>query len=103
MVGAIFEGVGVSAGSFIAGYLMTEIGGSATFALFGFAAMALSVVHFIVQYLMDKYSTEPGKEQAHTTITQEKYTFNGGDAMGLDKYMQSDSKLQTPFGSELIS
>lgn len=81
---------------------MTEIGGSATFALFGFGAMALSVVHFIVQYLLDKYSTEPGKEQAHT-ITQEKYTFNGGDAMGLDRYKQNDSKLQTPIGSELIS
>lgn len=79
LVGAIFEGVGVSAGSLLGGYLMNEVGGSNTFRIFGIGAIVLSGVHLIVQYLLEKYSTEPGKEIAHT-ITQEKYTYNGGDA-----------------------
>lgn len=47
---------------------MKEVGGSDTFLIFGIGALALSVVHFIVQYLMEKYSAEPGKEKAHTKI-----------------------------------
>lgn len=76
LVGAIFEGIGVSAGSFLGGYMMNEVGGSETFRIFGIAAMILSVIHFIAQYFLEKYSTEPGKEITHT-ITQEKYTYNG--------------------------
>lgn len=69
----------MSAGSLLGGYLMKEVGGSDTFRIFGIGAIVLSVVHLIVQYLLEKYSSEPGKEIAHT-ITQEKYTYNGGDA-----------------------
>lgn len=76
LVGAIFEGIGVSAGSFLGGYMMNEIGGSNTFRIFGIVAMILSVIHFIAQYFLEKYSTEPGKDIVHT-ITQEKYTYNG--------------------------
>lgn len=74
MVGAIFEGVGVSAGSFMGGYLMNEFGGSKTFCFFGVVAIIFSVIHFIVQKILDKYVDEIGKKYQ---ITPEKYTPNG--------------------------
>lgn len=61
LVGAIFEGVGVSTGSFIGGYLMKSVGGSQTFRLFGLAALICAALHFIVQKLLDRFSSERGK------------------------------------------
>lgn len=54
LVGAVFEGIGVAAGSFIGGHLMESIGGSLTFRVFGVAALVLCVVHVIVQKLLEK-------------------------------------------------
>lgn len=61
LVGAIFEGIGVSAGSFICGYLMNIYGGSATFRIFGISAICLSFVHYFVQKFLDGFSARHGK------------------------------------------
>lgn len=54
LVGAVFEGVGVSLGSLIAGHLFQQVGGSKTFRLFGIAALVLFVVHVLIHFVMDK-------------------------------------------------
>lgn len=61
LVGAVFEGVGVSLGSLLAGNLFERIGGSRTFRLFGIAALLLAVAHVLIQYFMDRFGTE-GKQ-----------------------------------------
>lgn len=81
----MFEGVGVSAGSFIGGYLMNEFGGSATFRLFGVVAIIFSVIHFIVQTVLDKYVDDVGKK---FHISPEKYTYNG--ALAFDNNRTQD-------------
>lgn len=80
--------------------MMNVVGGSETFRIFGILALILSVVHYIVQLFLEKYSTEPGKEIAHT-VTQEKYTYNGGDALGIEA--NKNKNAQTPIGNGLIS
>ncbi|XP_058461144.1 major facilitator superfamily domain-containing protein 6-A [Malaya genurostris] len=54
LVGAIFEGVGVSLGSLLAGNLFQKVGGSQTFRLFGIAALVLCVLHVAIQLLVDR-------------------------------------------------
>lgn len=51
-VGAIFEGVGVSIGSFVAGYLFKDYGGPLTFRMFGVGAIILSILHAAIQYFL---------------------------------------------------
>lgn len=54
LVGAIFEGVGVSCGSLIGGFMFNHIGGSQTFRYFGVCSLALFVVHVLVQKSLNK-------------------------------------------------
>lgn len=54
LVGAIMEGIGVSTGSFIGGLLIGKIGGSALYRLFAVISIVCGVIHFIVQYALDK-------------------------------------------------
>nr|XP_029708315.1 LOW QUALITY PROTEIN: major facilitator superfamily domain-containing protein 6 [Aedes albopictus] len=54
LVGAVFEGVGVSLGSLLAGNLFFKVGGSATFRWFGIGALVLFFVHVIIQFVMEK-------------------------------------------------
>lgn len=61
MVGAVFEGIGVSSGSFICGYLMKIYGGSVTFRIFGVSAICLSFVHYFVQKFLDTFAARHGK------------------------------------------
>lgn len=49
MAGAVFEGVGVSAGTTIAGYLFDSIGGSSTFEIFGIGAFIAFIIHVTAQ------------------------------------------------------
>ncbi|KAL5273717.1 hypothetical protein ACFFRR_000457 [Megaselia abdita] len=58
LVGAIFEGVGVSIGSFVGGLLFESIGGSETFRIYGIVALVACLVHIIVQLLLQKYSKD---------------------------------------------
>lgn len=54
LVGAVFEGVGVSLGSLLAGNLFFKVGGSKTFRYFGTGALILFVVHVAIQFAMEK-------------------------------------------------
>ncbi|OWR42756.1 hypothetical protein KGM_206793 [Danaus plexippus plexippus] len=57
LVGAVFEGVGVSLGSFIGGRLYEIHGGWNTFQWFGIFAFIACAIHATVQYLMrDRYT-----------------------------------------------
>lgn len=69
MVGAIFEGIGVSSGSFICGCLMDTIGSSYTFGIFGIGAICMSFVHYFVQRFLDTCTSKHGKT---LTISQHK-------------------------------
>ncbi|KAJ8925091.1 hypothetical protein NQ315_001263 [Exocentrus adspersus] len=51
MVGAVFEGIGVSVGSFVAG-LSYQVYKGLTFRYFGFGSLAMCVLHIFVQYLL---------------------------------------------------
>lgn len=72
MVGAIFEGVGVSSGSAIGGRLFDSIGGSKTFKYFGIAAFGFFVIHVVLQFVISKFSDPHGKER----ITHSKANLN---------------------------
>lgn len=61
MVGAIFEGVGVSSGSFLCGYLMKVYSGRIAFRIFGVSAICLSFLHYFVQKFLDNFDTKHGK------------------------------------------
>ncbi|XP_017095251.2 major facilitator superfamily domain-containing protein 6 isoform X1 [Drosophila bipectinata] len=59
LVGAIFEGVGVSMGSLIGGLLFESVSARTTFEIFGIGAFILFVVHVCVQmYLQRNGSTD---------------------------------------------
>lgn len=69
MVGAIFEGIGVSSGSFICGYLMETYGSSMAFFIFGVGAICMGFVHYFVQRFLDPCTSKHGKT---LTISQDK-------------------------------
>ncbi|EEB19281.1 hypothetical protein Phum_PHUM564870 [Pediculus humanus corporis] len=54
LVGAIFEGIGVSLGSYFGGLLFKDNNGSGLFQIFGCIAFALSITHGSVHYLLGK-------------------------------------------------
>lgn len=70
LVGAIFEGVGVSTGSFIGGILFERIGGSNTFRIYGIAVLVFCVIHIAVQKLLQRYSSVNGKNRSESSAIQ---------------------------------
>uniref|UniRef100_A0A1I8PHP6 Major facilitator superfamily associated domain-containing protein n=1 Tax=Stomoxys calcitrans TaxID=35570 RepID=A0A1I8PHP6_STOCA len=62
LVGAIFEGIGVSVGSLIAGYLFDAIGGGHTFEIFGVAAFVAFIVHVCVQMYLQRHQSSSEAE-----------------------------------------
>ena len=63
LVGAVFEGIGVSVGSLIGGFLMESVGGSMTFRYFSYAAGCCFAAHVLVQALLNKITgTAYGKK-----------------------------------------
>lgn len=74
MVGAIFEGVGVSLGSLLGGQAMNRVSGQVTFRYFGIAALCAGVLHVIVQYLLGSAGNKqevPEKAGSSTILTKE--------------------------------
>lgn len=51
-MGAVFEGIGVSAGSALAGMSYQIFNGSLTFRYFGFGSFIMCFVHIVVQYII---------------------------------------------------
>lgn len=70
MVGAIFEGVGVSIGSFIGGIMFERVGGSRTFLIYGIAVLVFCVIHIGVQKLLQRYSNVNGKNRSESGAIQ---------------------------------
>ncbi|XP_060652575.1 major facilitator superfamily domain-containing protein 6-A isoform X1 [Drosophila nasuta] len=67
LVGAIFEGVGVSIGSQIAGQLFDAVSARTTFEIFGIAAFIIFIIHVCVQmYLQRNVPYENGKGRSST-------------------------------------
>lgn len=62
LVGAVFEGIGVSTGSFIGGYLMENFQGSAAFRIFSYGAFIFFGLHVVVQWLLTKITGPYGKK-----------------------------------------
>ncbi|EAA09500.5 AGAP005188-PA [Anopheles gambiae str. PEST] len=97
LVGAVFEGVGVSLGSLLAGNLFHRIGGSATFRAFGTAALILFVLHVVVQKLTDRFSSQgKQKQQKMNGLTDVKLKENGthcGSGGGLGENGLSNGQL----------
>lgn len=86
LVGAVFEGIGVSLGSFVGGYLFQSIGGSATFRLFSMGASVCLVVHVVVQKVYARFAGSFGKSGGGDGIetdrdrpTQVVYMASGGE------------------------
>jgi len=63
LVGAIFEGVGVSMGSLIAGQLFESVTARTTFEIFGIGAFIVFVIHVCIQLYLQRNSNidENGK------------------------------------------
>lgn len=51
MVGASYEGIGVSLGSFLGGLFYSQYGGALTFRIFGVAAFIVCGLHCIVNVI----------------------------------------------------
>ncbi|XP_068142157.1 LOW QUALITY PROTEIN: major facilitator superfamily domain-containing protein 6 [Drosophila tropicalis] len=54
LVGAIFEGVGVSMGSLIGGLLFDSVSARTTFEIFGIAAFIIFIIHVIIQMFLQR-------------------------------------------------
>ncbi|KAH1008249.1 major facilitator superfamily domain-containing protein 6 [Dendroctonus ponderosae] len=59
LVGAVFEGVGVSLGSLLAGITLSKVSGSLAFRYFGFGALGACFVHISAQYLLRRKDSLP--------------------------------------------
>jgi hypothetical protein len=64
LVGAVFEGIGVSIGSYLGGQSMQNFGSSKTFEYFAYGAFAAFIIHVILQYLMNKCLGPFGKKSS---------------------------------------
>ncbi|XP_063697661.1 major facilitator superfamily domain-containing protein 6-A [Culicoides brevitarsis] len=54
LTGAVFEGIGVSLGSLLGGYLSSKVGGSLLFRYYGIGAIILGLLHALVQKCFQK-------------------------------------------------
>lgn len=52
IIGASYEGVGVSLGSFLGGYFYSKYGGALTFRIFGVAAFVACCLHVLASLLV---------------------------------------------------
>ncbi|KAJ4443502.1 hypothetical protein ANN_05174, partial [Periplaneta americana] len=72
VVGAMFEGVGLSLGGLLGGVLYDRYGGALTFQMFGVTSFIIFILHVFVQHLMttsSRYSTGNWKVSVHDVIT----------------------------------
>ncbi|CRL07194.1 CLUMA_CG020177, isoform A [Clunio marinus] len=88
LVGAVFEGIGVSTGSIIGGKLFENIGGSNTFSIFSYGAFICLLVHWIVQNIITKIYGRSDMRNEY----QEPYNSIATEAFSI----LDDNDLQTP-------
>ncbi|XP_055536477.1 major facilitator superfamily domain-containing protein 6 isoform X1 [Wyeomyia smithii] len=111
LVGAVFEGVGVSLGSLLAGNLFEKIGGSRTFRLFGATALVLFVVHVVIQFTMDRFGRrgkQGGKNVPNDRISNHQTDTGDGNnvtaenrSFGKTGSVLSDSTVQEELEDEV--
>ncbi|KAL0902274.1 hypothetical protein ABMA27_000180 [Loxostege sticticalis] len=68
LVGAVFEGVGTSLGSFIGGRLYETHGGKNTFLWFGIGSLVFCAIHIAVQYVLRHRPGHVGFRQGYTSV-----------------------------------
>ncbi|RZF36309.1 hypothetical protein LSTR_LSTR014573 [Laodelphax striatellus] len=70
MVGAVFEGIGLSSGSFIGGLLFFYMDGAVVFRMYGLIVLSLCCIHICVQLYLGRHGTSiastSGKEFNHS-------------------------------------
>ncbi|XP_075229092.1 major facilitator superfamily domain-containing protein 6-A-like isoform X2 [Lycorma delicatula] len=54
LIGSVYEGLGVSFGSFIAGLLMQYLEGDKVFRLYGIIALTMCVLHILIQFILGR-------------------------------------------------
>jgi hypothetical protein len=81
LAGGVFEGVGVSIGSFVGGILFAKIGGSKTFLWFSIMSFVAFACHVFIQWLIQRFSNSPGKNKV-----------NGNSETMLKNYASADNK-----------
>lgn len=85
LVGAVFEGIGVSCGSLLAGNLFNQVGGGQTFRWFGVAALVLFAVHVVIQWVVDRFAARGKQLQQHHSQAEEKVAGNSMLTDGKDE------------------
>ncbi|XP_045458560.1 uncharacterized protein LOC123668912 [Melitaea cinxia] len=70
LVGAVFEGVGSSLGSYIGGVLYENYGGWNTFRWFGYGAFVSCILHALAQYLTKNKHPQMGMTQGLTNVVR---------------------------------
>lgn len=89
-MGAIFEGIGVSVGSFIAGVLFDSIGGGHTFEIFGVAAFIAFIVHVCLQmYLQRHHSSTDNDNGKHSSSPAGDGIVESGEIANLNTKVES--------------
>ncbi|XP_015114368.1 major facilitator superfamily domain-containing protein 6 [Diachasma alloeum] len=66
-VGAVFEGIGVSSGSLLCGWLISSYGGVVTFRVFSVGALVWLTIYWILQLLLQKAKAYP-LHQGHSHL-----------------------------------
>jgi hypothetical protein len=95
LVGAVFEGIGVSTGSYIGGKLMERIQGSATFRIFSYGAFIFFAAHVFIQWALTKLIGPYGKKPtAHVADNAEN---KSSEALEINKNGDGHDKLDDGF------
>ncbi|PSN34536.1 hypothetical protein C0J52_19087 [Blattella germanica] len=90
-VGAVFEGVGVSLGSLFGGMLYDKFGGAITFRIYGSFALALFILHSLVQFLLGRRSVYNEQARAKDFNSSARYA-----APNEALHMMEDMQQLTP-------
>lgn len=97
----------MSLGSFIAGVLFSNIGGSATFRLFSIGALVCLVLHVVVQKVYERFAGSFGKAgevvAGHDMPNQIVYLHNGdGNTVGQVEQNANDHKSASAESSRVL-
>uniref|UniRef100_A0A1A9WH56 Major facilitator superfamily associated domain-containing protein n=1 Tax=Glossina brevipalpis TaxID=37001 RepID=A0A1A9WH56_9MUSC len=96
LVGAIFEGIGVSTGSFIGGLLFDSVGGGHTFEIFGVSFFIAFIVHFCVQKYLQRHQSSDTNGKQSTEQNPKDSTNNLNDSNSASRLTKDITPIDTP-------